>query len=82
MSFVDRLREWFGDVVCHDHDDHATVTVKEKDTLSGIAEKRVGDADRWPELVAANPDRTFDEHYTIYPGEKLKIPKSWEPDLI
>jgi len=47
--------------------------VKAGDSLSKIAKELLGDADRWPEIVAANKDR-IDDPNAIEPGLKLKIP--------
>lgn len=50
-------------------------TVRAGDTLSEIAQERLGDASRWEEIFEANrpmlqdPDR-------IYPGQVLRIPSS------
>jgi nucleoid-associated protein YgaU len=51
-----------------------TYTVKAGDTLSGIAESEMGDANRWPELYAANKDAVGDNPDMIHPGLKLEIP--------
>ncbi|MGD9029449.1 MAG: LysM peptidoglycan-binding domain-containing protein [Anaerolineae bacterium] len=50
-----------------------TYVVKSGDTLSKIAEELLGDADRWPEILAANKDKIADPN-KIKPGQKLKIP--------
>jgi nucleoid-associated protein YgaU len=47
--------------------------VKAGDSLSKIAKEMLGDADRWPEIVAANKDR-IDDPDAIEPGLKLKMP--------
>ncbi|MGD2148090.1 MAG: LysM peptidoglycan-binding domain-containing protein [Anaerolineae bacterium] len=47
--------------------------VKAGDSLSKIAKELLGDADRWPEIVAANKDR-IDDPNAIEPGLKLKVP--------
>jgi nucleoid-associated protein YgaU len=49
-------------------------TVKSGDTLSDIAESEMGDANRWPELYAANKDAVGDNPDLIHPGLKLEIP--------
>ncbi len=54
--------------------------VVEGDTLSGIAEQRLGDAAAWPEIFEENHDRgmgdgrTFDDPNLIVPGWELKLP--------
>lgn len=50
-----------------------THTVAKGDTLSGIAQKVYGRADRWPAIFEANRDR-IDDPNRIYPGQVLKIP--------
>jgi nucleoid-associated protein YgaU len=78
MSFLDKWLHWFSHTECKPDDDkHYYVTVGEGDTLSNIAEDLIGDGDRYPEIVAANPDRHFDAHFTVHVGEKLRVPKSW-----
>ena len=47
--------------------------VKAGDTLSQIAKELLGDADRWPEILAANKD-TIKDADEIKPGQELKIP--------
>jgi nucleoid-associated protein YgaU len=47
--------------------------VKAGDSLSKIAKELLGDADRWPEILAANKDK-IDDPNQIKPGLKLKIP--------
>ena len=51
-----------------------TYTVKSGDTLSGIAESEMGDANRWRELYAANKDAVGDNPDMIHPGLELTIP--------
>jgi nucleoid-associated protein YgaU len=51
-----------------------TYTVKSGDTLSDIAQSEMGDANRWPELYAANKDAVGDNPDMIHPGLELKIP--------
>lgn len=47
--------------------------VQPGDTLSRIAERELGDANRWPEIAALNPQVT--EHPNlIYPGTDLTLP--------
>ncbi|MFD7640473.1 BTAD domain-containing putative transcriptional regulator [Kitasatospora sp. NPDC059795] len=47
---------------------HGTVTVHSGDSLSGIAQRELGDGDRWPELFEANKGVTAPD------GEKLTDP--------
>ena len=49
-----------------------TYTVKQGDSLWQIAQAKLGSGWKWPDIANAN-DIKFP--YTIYPGEKLKIPK-------
>jgi LysM repeat protein len=51
----------------------ATVTVQRGDTLSGIAQRRLGDADAWPALWDANKT-LIDDPNLILPGWTLVIP--------
>src|SRR5437667_282559 len=51
-----------------------TYTVKSGDTLSGIAQSEMGDANRWHELYEANKDAVGDNPDLIHPGLELKIP--------
>ncbi|AWN24804.1 LysM peptidoglycan-binding domain-containing protein [Streptomyces sp. NEAU-S7GS2] len=57
-----------------------SVTVTAGQTLSGIAETELGDADRYPEIFQANrgkaqPDgRRFDDPDRIVPGQHLTLP--------
>ena len=52
----------------------ATYTVKGDDTLSGIAEDKLGDANRWNEIYEMNKDAIGDDPDMIKPGIKLKLP--------
>lgn len=51
-----------------------TYTVKEGDTLFGIAQSELGDGKRWPEIhdlnrdIVADPDRIFPGQLLILPG--------------
>ncbi|WP_203790403.1 BTAD domain-containing putative transcriptional regulator [Paractinoplanes rishiriensis] len=63
-----------------------TVTVKHGDTLSSIAEHRLGDADRWPAIFQVNRGRTFPDvggrltnPDLIYPGWRLTLPAAASP---
>lgn len=49
------------------------VTVRQGDTLSGLALTHLGDADRWPEIHALNAHRVADPDL-IHPGWVLKVP--------
>ncbi len=51
----------------------AEYTVVKGDNLSRIAEKTLGDADRWKDIYEANKD-TIKDPNTIYVGQKLNIP--------
>nr|WP_237534385.1 LysM peptidoglycan-binding domain-containing protein [Streptomyces sp. SID3343] len=63
-----------------------TVTVKPGDTLSAIAERELGDGDRYPEIVKANqgvtqPDGTaLTDPDEIHPGWTLTLPSPPEPE--
>ncbi|MEL4504764.1 LysM peptidoglycan-binding domain-containing protein [Luteococcus sp. H138] len=54
--------------------DGRTVTVLEGDNLSALAERYLGDPDRWPEIVELNP-RIADPDL-IRPGWRLRLPPS------
>jgi nucleoid-associated protein YgaU len=58
-----------------DEDLHAATfhTVQKGDTLSAIAKKTLGDADRYRELFEANQPMLSDPD-KIYPGQVLRIP--------
>lgn len=47
--------------------------VKSGDSLSKIAKREYGDANKWPEIFEANKDILKDPN-KIFPGQKLKIP--------
>lgn len=56
--------------------------VESGDFPSKIAQKLTGDATRWPELVAANPQKSkgSDGNFkTLFANEKLNLPVSWLP---
>jgi nucleoid-associated protein YgaU len=58
----------------------ATYKVRAGDSPSKIAHGLVHDGNRWPELVAANPQkkRAKDGNFaTLMPGEVLQLPASW-----
>jgi nucleoid-associated protein YgaU len=78
--FWDKLQDWFEDLVHDDDPDTCQVTVhtvQAGDKLRTLAKAATGDAERYKEIVAANPNRAWDADYTIYVGEKLRLPKSW-----
>lgn len=58
--------------------------VVQGDTLSNIAEQRLGDAAAWPDIFEENRDRsmgdgrTFDDPNLIVPGWKLELPTEAE----
>lgn len=54
------------------------VTVQPGDSLSSLAADHLGDADRWPEIVAANTDLVSDPD-VIEPGWRLRLPATDEP---
>ncbi|MGW4380199.1 BTAD domain-containing putative transcriptional regulator [Kitasatospora sp. NPDC004531] len=64
---------------------HATVTVHSGDSLSGIAQRELGDGDRWPELFEANkgvaaPDgETLTDPDVLAPGMVLTMPGAQAP---
>ena len=47
--------------------------VKPGDSLSKIAKNEYGDANKWPQIFAANKDQLKDPN-KIFPGQKLTIP--------
>ncbi|MGC4815075.1 BTAD domain-containing putative transcriptional regulator [Micromonospora sp. DT228] len=62
-----------------------TYTVRRGDTLSRIAQDRLGDADRWPEIFTANRGARFPhtggtlrDPDLIYPGWTLRLPPTLE----
>lgn len=50
-----------------------TYVVEPGDTLSGIAESELGDANRWPQIFALNRARITDPDL-IFPGQVLALP--------
>ncbi|TBO58898.1 LysM peptidoglycan-binding domain-containing protein, partial [Streptomyces kasugaensis] len=51
-----------------------TYTVASGDSLSFIAQKKLGDGDRWRDIYAANTD-TIRDPDLIYPGQRVDLPK-------
>ena len=51
---------------------HETYIVVAGDTLSGIAQKMLGDPRRYREIAAMN---YINPPYTIYPGQELTLPE-------
>jgi DNA-binding SARP family transcriptional activator/LysM repeat protein len=56
-----------------------TVTVRPGDTLSGIAERFLGDASRWPEIARLNRD-VIENPDLIFPGQRLVLPAAGGDD--
>ena len=63
-----------------------TCVVRPGDTLSAIAEQRLGDPDRWPEIWHLNRGTRFDtvggtftNPHLIHPGWTLRLPKDTLP---
>jgi len=54
---------------------YQTYEVKAGDSLSKIAKKLLGDGNAWNRIFEANKDVLKDPN-KIYPGQKLKVPKS------
>ena len=50
-----------------------TITVKAGDSLSKIAKRELGDADKWHAIYDANRDKIKDPDL-IHPGQVLKLP--------
>ncbi|MFJ5804069.1 LysM peptidoglycan-binding domain-containing protein [Streptomyces decoyicus] len=49
-------------------------TVAAGDSLSGIAQKKLGDGDRWTDIYAENKDTIYDPDL-IYPGQRVDLPQ-------
>jgi LysM domain-containing protein len=86
MSFWKDIAEWVEHIFFPAHDDPdpdpvCEIKVRKGDSLWKLTDAFTGDGARWPELAAANPDKKFDQDYTIYPGEVLKVPCAWIDEL-
>lgn len=57
---------------------HRPYVVQDGDTLSRIAQRHLGDAERWPEIVTLNPAlRSHPD--LIHPGQRLNLPATHPP---
>lgn len=56
----------------------ASYTVQSGDSLSAIAEEKLGDANKWREIYEANKDVVGDDPDKIQPGMELEIPEPQE----
>ncbi|HUO86768.1 MAG TPA: LysM peptidoglycan-binding domain-containing protein, partial [Thermoanaerobaculia bacterium] len=54
-------------------------TVQSGDSLSKIAQRHLGDANRWPEIYQANRAVIGDNPDLIKPGQRLRIPGGGTP---
>jgi len=52
-----------------------TITVKEGDSLSKIAKRELGDADKWHAIYDANRDKIKNPDL-IHPGQVLTLPSN------
>lgn len=64
----------FGPALVNPYHGFAQYTVVVGDTLSGIAQKFYGDANRWPRIFEANRNQIQDPNH-IFPGQVLRIPQ-------
>jgi len=64
----------FGPALLDPYHGFAQYTVVADDTLSGIASKYYGDANRWPIIFEANRHQLQDPDH-IFPGQVLRIPQ-------
>ncbi|HSL71841.1 MAG TPA: LysM peptidoglycan-binding domain-containing protein [Longimicrobiales bacterium] len=55
--------------------DRRTVTVQAGDSLSKIAKRELGDANKWHAIYDANRDQIKDPDL-IHPGQVLKLPSN------
>ncbi|MFJ9671109.1 transglycosylase SLT domain-containing protein [Streptomyces sp. NPDC101221] len=56
-------------------------TVRAGDTLSGIAEAKLGDADKWPNLWGANREAVGSDPSLLHPGTVLELRTAKAPRL-
>jgi len=54
-------------------DSERTIVVVKGDTLSKIAKREYGDAEKWHEIFKANADTIMNPDL-IYPGQTLRLP--------
>jgi len=66
MTFLEWVLSLFGSKKVY--------VVKSGDTLSAIAKRFYGDAEKWPNIYNANRDQLTNPDL-IKPGQRLKIPK-------
>jgi nucleoid-associated protein YgaU len=64
----------FGPALLSPYHGFAQYTVVSGDTLSGIADRYYGDANRWPIIFEANRHQLQDPDH-IFPGQVLRIPQ-------
>ncbi|MFI1502655.1 LysM peptidoglycan-binding domain-containing protein [Streptomyces platensis] len=57
----------------HAETHETTYTVEAGDSLSGIADEQLGDADRWHDIYEGNRD-TISDPNLIYPGQHVDLP--------
>lgn len=76
MNLHDALH-WF-ESICHE-DNKTVVIVRKGDSLRALAKalSPTHSEEAWTDLRDANPNRSFDENYTIQPGEMLVLPQAW-----
>ncbi len=58
----------------------AKYTVESGDSLSAIAEDKLGSAKKWREIYEANKDVIGDDPDKIQPGMELEIPEKQEQE--
>jgi len=64
----------FGPALLDPYNGFTQYTVESGDTLSSIAERFLGDADRWRAIFQANRDQIEDPD-RIFPGQVLRVPQ-------